>query len=124
ASPATAEYQQALVVRQQLMKEFAEVFKTVDVLISPTTPIMATTIGEHTVDLKGEQVDYTQNILRLTTPANMAGLPTLSVPAGLHGDMPVGLQIMGPAFREDLVLNVGYAVEQMNPLEGKKPKLL
>lgn len=123
ASPNTELYQGALVVREKLMNEFKELFNKVDVLISPTTPIMPSTIGETTVDLNGEQADFTSNIIRLTTPGNITGLPSLSVPCGLHDGMPVGLQIMGPAFREDLVLNTGLAIEHMHPLEGKKPSL-
>lgn len=123
ASPNTDVYQRALLVREQLIHEFNELFNTIDVLISPTTPIMPSMIGEDHVDLNGEQVDFTSNIIRLTSPGNITGLPTLSVPCGLHNEMPVGLQIMGPAFREDLILNTGFAIEQMNPLQGKKPSL-
>lgn len=52
---------------------------------------------------------------------NLTGLPALSVPCGFKGDMPVGIQIMGPAFSEGRVLNVGYAIEQTQPLKGRKP---
>lgn len=123
ASPATDEYRRALIVRTQAQKDFEEIFKQVDVLISPTTPIMPSVIGEETVDLNGEQVDFMMNIIRLTGPGNLTGLPTLSVPCGLHNGMPVGLQIMGPAFREDLILNTGYAIEQTNPLQDIKPSI-
>lgn len=121
ASPATEDYQHALLVRAQAQKEFKDIFEKVDVLISPTTPVMPSTIGEDLVDLNGEQVDFMMNIIRLTGPGNLTGLPTLSVPCGLHNGLPVGLQIMGPAFREDLVLQTGYAIEQMLPLQGKRP---
>ena len=46
---------------------------------------------------------------------SLNGLPALTVPCGLVNGMPVGLQIMGPAFWEDVVMNVGYAFEQTNP---------
>lgn len=123
ASPATDEYRRALIVRDQAQKDFEEIFKKVDVLISPTTPVMPSTIGDEFVDLNGEQVDFMMNIIRLTGPGNLTGLPTLSVPCGLNNGMPVGLQIMGPAFREDLILNTGYVIEQTNPLQGSKPSL-
>lgn len=123
ASPATDEYRRALIVREQAQKDFEEIFKKVDILISPTTPVMPSTIGNELVDLNGEEVDFMMNIIRLTGPGNLTGLPTLSVPCGLNNGMPVGLQIMGPAFREDLVLNAGYAIEQTNPLQGSKPSL-
>lgn len=123
ASPASKEYAQALQVRNQLIADFNEVFKKVDVLISPTLPIMPNTIGEDSVDLNGEQVDLLSNIIRLTGPGNLTGLPALSIPCGMNGNLPVGLQIIGPAFSEKRLLNIGYAIEQMNPLQGKIPSL-
>ena len=56
-------------------------------------------IGDNLVDLNGEQVDLVEHTIRLTGPANLTGLPALSVPCGFKGDMPVGLQIIGPAFK-------------------------
>ena len=123
ASPSSDEYRRALIARAEAQKDFEEIFKKVDVLISPTTPVMPSTIGNDVVDLNGEDVDFMMNIIRLTGPGNLTGLPSLSVPCGLHNGMPVGLQIMGPAFREDLVLNTGYAIEKTNPLQGNKPSI-
>jgi len=54
----------------------------------------------------------------------LTGLPALTIPCGLVGGMPAGMQIMGPAFREDLVLNVAYAFEKTNPLKGARPQTL
>src|SRR5699024_6560079 len=110
-------------IREQAIQQFNEAFETVDVLIAPITPVMPNNIGEELVDLNGEQVDFLSQMIKLTSPGNYTGLPSLSVPAGLVDDMPVGLQVIGPAFREDLVLNVGAAVEKTNPLQGKKPRL-
>lgn len=123
ASPATKEYANALRVREKAQDEFREVFKKVDVIIAPTSPVMANNIGEEHVDLNGKQVDFLSNIIRLTSPGNYTGLPTLAVPCGLVDNMPVGLQVIGPEFREDLVLKAGYAIEQTNPLKGYKPLL-
>ena len=47
-----------------------------------------------------------------TVPANLSGIPALSIPCGYSDRLPIGLQIMGPMFREDIILNIGYAYEQ------------
>lgn len=120
AFPSSTQYAKAHEVREQLIKDFNEIFKKVDVLIAPTLPVMPNNIGEDTVDLNGQEVDLLSNFIRLTGPTNITGLPTLSVPCGFNGNLPVGLQIIGPAFKEGLVLNTGYAIEKMNPLNGKK----
>lgn len=120
AFPSSTQYAKALQVRERLIQDFNEIFKKVDVLITPTLPVMPNNIGEDTVDLNGQEVDLLSNFIRLTGPGNITGLPTLSVPCGFNGHLPVGLQITGPAFGEGLVLNTGYAIEEMNPLNGKK----
>lgn len=121
AFPSSKQYADALKVREALIHDFKEAFKKVDVLISPTLPVMPNKIGDEMVDLNGEEVELLPNFIRLTGPANITGLPTLSVPSGFNGQLPVGLQIIGPAFSEGRILNTGYAIEQMNPLQGKRP---
>lgn len=123
AFPSSTDYAQALKVREQLIADFNDAFKKVDVLISPTLPIMPNDIGDDLVDLNGEKIDLLSNIIRLTGPGNLTGLPALSVPCGFNGQLPIGLQIIGPAFSESRVLNTGYAIEQMNPLQGNVPIL-
>jgi len=72
--------------------------------------------------LPSGQVDFT-HIIRFTGPSNLTGLPALSVPCGFKGNLPIGLQIIGPAFKEGRILNVGYAIEQTNPLKNRKPNI-
>lgn len=122
--PSAVDYLQAQQIRRQLKQEFQEIFTKVDVLISPTLPVAPNTIGDDFVDLNGQQVDLIDNIIRFTGPANLTGIPALSVPCGFKGNLPIGLQIMGPACSEAQLLNIGYAIEQTNPLQGKKPSLL
>lgn len=122
--PSAVEYLQAQQVRRQLKLDFQKAFEKVDVLISPTLPVAPSTIGEDYADLNGQQVDLLDSILRFTGPANITGIPGLSVPCGFKGNLPIGLQIIGPAFSEALLLNTGYALEQTKPLQGKKPNLL
>ncbi|WP_153722050.1 amidase [Sporosarcina cascadiensis] len=122
--PSAVDYLQAQQVRRQLKQEFQQAFQKVDVLIAPTLPVVASTIGDDTVDLNGKQVDLIDNIIRFTGPSNLTGLPALSVPGGLKGNLPVGVQIIGPAFSEALLLDVGYAIEQTNPMKGRTAPLL
>lgn len=121
--PSAVDYLQAQQVRRQIKQEFSQIFNQVDVLISPTLPVVASTIGDNFATLNGEKVDLIDNIIRFTGPSNLTGLPALSVPCGFKGNLPVGLQIIGPAFKEGLILNVGYAIEQTNPLKNRKPNI-
>lgn len=121
--PSAVDYLQAQQVRRQIKQEFNQVFQKVDVLITPTLPIVANDIGDDLAEINGEKVDLINNIIRFTGPGNLTGLPALSVPAGFKGHLPVEIQIMGPAFKEGLILNVGYAIELNNPLQSKKPNI-
>ncbi|MCC3358210.1 amidase [Bacillus sp. REN16] len=118
------DYLQAQQLRRQLKLEFQKAFSKVDVLIAPTLPIVGPDIGDDFADLNGEKVDLIENIIRFTGPSNLTGLPALTVPCGFKNDLPVGLQIIGPAFNEGRVLNVGYAIEKTNPLRGRKPQMV
>ncbi|SDI41358.1 amidase [Natribacillus halophilus] len=121
--PSGVDYLQAQQLRRQLKQDFQKAYEKVDVLITPTLPIVAPDIGESYADLNGEQVDLVNNIIRFTGPGNLTGFPSLSMPCGFKGEMPIGMQMMGEAFDEETVLKVGYAIEQTNPLKGKKPVL-
>src|SRR4029078_2839503 len=78
-----------------------------DLLLSPTSPTVAFTIGEKA---ENPLAMYLSDLL--TIPANMAGLPGLSIPCGLSAGLPVGLQILGPQFSENLMFRAGHALEQ------------
>lgn len=121
--PSAVDYVQAQQMRRHLKQDFQKAFEEVDVLITPTLPIPTPLIGSDTVDLNDETVALLDHIIRFTGPGNITGLPALSVPCGFNDGLPIGLQVIGKAFDEKTILNVGYAVEQMNLLEGKKPSL-
>ncbi len=121
--PSAVDYLQAQQVRRQIKQEFNEIFNQVDVLITPTLPVVANTIGDDLAELNGKKVDLIDNIIRFTGPSNLTGLPALSIPCGFKGNLPIGLQIIGPAFKEGRILNVGYAIEQTNPLKNRKPNI-
>ncbi|MBT6801660.1 MAG: Asp-tRNA(Asn)/Glu-tRNA(Gln) amidotransferase subunit GatA, partial [Rhodospirillales bacterium] len=82
-------------------------YKKVDVILTPTTPGAAFAIGEKQDD---PIAMYLNDVF--TVPASLAGIPGISVPAGLDNDgLPLGLQILGQSFDEETVFNVGAAIE-------------
>ncbi|GGG77267.1 Asp-tRNA(Asn)/Glu-tRNA(Gln) amidotransferase subunit GatA [Corynebacterium pelargi] len=103
-----AYYLQAQRVRTLIAQDFAQAFNQVDVLVSPTTPTTAFKLGEKVADPLAMY-----NFDLCTLPLNLAGLCGMSVPAGLASDtkLPVGLQIMAPAFEDQRLYKVGAAFE-------------
>ncbi|AGF71734.1 amidase [Corynebacterium halotolerans] len=116
----SVDYLQAQQARRQIKTEFATALSEVDVIIAPTLPVMAPTIGSATADLNGDPVDLIDSFIRFTGPSNLTGLPALTVPVGLNGGLPVGLQIIGRAFDEATVLKAGRLVKKNDPMEGKR----
>jgi aspartyl-tRNA(Asn)/glutamyl-tRNA(Gln) amidotransferase subunit A len=103
-----AYYLKAQRVRTLIARDFAAAFERVDCLLTPTTPSAAFAIGENSDD---PIAMYLNDIF--TVPVNLAGLPAISVPAGLDGDgLPLGLQVIGRAFDEETVLRVGEVLER------------
>ena len=99
-------YLQAQRARRLIADDFRQALRVVDALLAPTTPIPAPRIEAAVTPA------VRSALLRLTSPANLAGLPALSVPCGFTGaGLPVGLQIIGRAFDEATVLRVGHAYE-------------
>ena len=102
-----AYYLQAQRVRTLIRREFEQAFSQYDAVVMPTSPTVAFKLGEKTAD---PLQMYLNDIL--TIPANIAGIPGISVPAGMSDGLPVGMQIMGPALSEETLLRVAYAYEQ------------
>lgn len=99
-------YIKALKVRALIRKEFIDAFKVFDALIGPSMPILPFKIGEKIEDpLELYMCDID------TVPVNLAGLPAISVPCDLVDGLPVGLQIIGPYFYEDIILRIAYNLE-------------
>lgn len=102
-----AYYNKAVAVRESIKAELAHVFEDVDAIITPTVPFPPFKFGEKTND---PIAMYMSDLF--TVPANIAGVPALSVPSGVTGDgLPLGLHIMAPHFREDILFSVGKAFE-------------
>ena len=99
-------YAKAQVARENVRKDFERIFSEVDVIAGPTMPTVAFRLGEKSDPLSMYLADI------LTVPANLAGIPSISVPCGRAGAMPVGLQIMGRQFDDERVIDVAYAYEQ------------
>jgi aspartyl-tRNA(Asn)/glutamyl-tRNA(Gln) amidotransferase subunit A len=102
-----AYYGQAQKVRTVIAQEHAAAFERFDVLVSPTSPTVAFRIGEKA---ENPLAMYLSDLL--TIPANMAGLPGLSLPCGLSDGLPVGLQLIGPQFSENTLFRAGHALER------------
>ena len=109
--PAT-DYINAQRLRRKMRREFDQVWKEVDCLITPATPSPAPRVGDTTIRLGGRDEDVRLASTRLVRGVNALGYPALSLPCGLSASgLPVGMQIIGPAFEEALLLRVGAALE-------------
>jgi len=105
-------YVNAQRARRLLAREFARIWKEVDVLFTPTIPMGAPPIGLSTVTPGGVEEDVRVASTRFVRPFNVLGLPALSLPCGRTPDsLPIGLQILGPAFGERKILTAGAALE-------------
>ena len=102
-----AYYGQAQKVRTVIAQEHAAAFEDFDVLVSPTSPTVAFRLGEKA---ENPLAMYLSDVL--TIPSNMAGLPGLSIPCGLSDGLPVGFQLIGPQFSENLLFSTGHALEK------------
>jgi aspartyl-tRNA(Asn)/glutamyl-tRNA(Gln) amidotransferase subunit A len=100
-------YGQAQKVRTLIIREHREALERFDLLVSPTSPTVAFPIGERAAD---PLAMYASDLL--TIPSCLAGLPGLSIPCGLSDGLPVGLQLIGPQFGENLLFRAGHALEQ------------
>ena len=110
-----AYYLKAQKVRKLIKNDFDEAYKKVDAILTPSTPTAAFKIGEKTNDPVSM---YLNDIF--TVPVNLAGLPAISIPAGVDAKgHPLGLQIIGKAFDEQNILNIAYAMEEKIEFKNK-----
>ena len=115
-----AYYGRAQKVRTKIAEDFATAFGSVDLVVTPTSPSVAFELGARTADpLAMYLSDY------FTVPMSLAGIPAISIPAGLAAppgggkELPVGLQIAAPAFRESLLLDAAHALEGEIGFDGR-----
>jgi aspartyl-tRNA(Asn)/glutamyl-tRNA(Gln) amidotransferase subunit A len=110
-----AYYLKAQKVRKLIKNDFDDAYKKVDAILTPSTPSAAFKIGEKTNDPVSM---YLNDIF--TVPVNLAGLPAISIPAGVDvKGYPLGLQIIGKAFDEQNILNIAYAMEEKIQFKNK-----
>ncbi len=113
-----ASYLKALKVRRRIADDFDQAFEKVDALLTPTAPSAAFALGERSDD---PVAMYLNDIFTVTV--NLAGLPGMSVPAGLDGSgLPLGLQLIGRALDEGTLFSLGAAVEKAANLRAKPQK--
>ena len=113
-----AYYLKAQKVRTLIRNEFEEAFKRFDALVMPTSPSVAFKIGEKMAD---PVQMYLNDIL--TMPANIAGIPGISVPGGMSDGLPVGFQILGKPLGEETIIRIAYAYEQAAEWHKMRPSL-
>jgi aspartyl-tRNA(Asn)/glutamyl-tRNA(Gln) amidotransferase subunit A len=99
-------YAKAQIARENIRADFNRILADVNVIAGPTMPTIAFKLKEKSDPLSMYLADI------LTVPANLAGIPAISVPCGKSGGMPVGLQIMGRMFEDERIVDVAYAYEQ------------
>ena len=113
-----AYYTQAQKVRTLIAQDFKNAFTLCDVILAPTAPTAAFGLGEKSDDPLSM---YLNDVFAV--PASLAGLPAMSVPAGLNREgLPLGLQIVGKPFDEQGVLNAGLAIESRAQFSAKPEK--
>ena len=112
-----AYYRKAQKVRSLIHTDFEEAYKQVDAIISPVSPTTAFKVGAHADD---PLANYLEDVF--VTPQVLAGIPALSVPCSFSSSgLPIGLQIMGPQWGEETILNIGHAYQQETDFHEKKP---
>jgi aspartyl-tRNA(Asn)/glutamyl-tRNA(Gln) amidotransferase subunit A len=113
-----AYYLKAQKIRTLIKRDFDQAFENVDLLMTPTAPSAAFTIGD-----KSDPIQMYLNDV-FTVPANLAGLPGISVPAGLdEGNLPLGLQLIGRPFDEETVLRAAGVLEEAAGFSAVPPYL-
>jgi aspartyl-tRNA(Asn)/glutamyl-tRNA(Gln) amidotransferase subunit A len=114
-----AYYGKAQKVRTLIRHDFEVTFENVDMIAAPVAPTTAFKIGEHTGN---PLAMYLEDIF--TLPANLAGVPGLAFPVGFDGNnLPIGMQLMGPHFREDVLFRAAHAFQAVTDWHTRSPDL-
>jgi aspartyl-tRNA(Asn)/glutamyl-tRNA(Gln) amidotransferase subunit A len=122
-SVSAVDYLKALQMQQAVRKDFQAAFARVDAILTPTVPVAAPRLGEPILMVSGAQETVRSALIRLNRPANLTGLPAISVSCGFTRDgLPIGLQLIGPAWREERLLQIAHAYEQATDWHTRHPK--
>jgi aspartyl-tRNA(Asn)/glutamyl-tRNA(Gln) amidotransferase subunit A len=112
-----AYYLKAQKVRTLIRADFSRAFEQCDLILTPTAPSVAFKIGAKTKD---PLEMYLEDICTVT--CNLAGIPGISIPCGFDHGMPIGMQMLGPAFKEETLLRAAYGFEQVTEFHKERPK--
>jgi 1-carboxybiuret hydrolase len=116
-------YQHAQRFRTLFRNRMRELFRSVDVILAPATPCPAIEIGQPTIRIAGKDLPSRPNIGIFTQPFSFIGLPIVSIPVFDSGSLPVGVQVIGPAYKEEWVLRVAEQLQQMGIARAHPPVL-
>jgi len=111
-------YKKAQQVRTLISKDYSDAFNEVDIIAGPTSPTVAFRIGEKTAD---PLAMYLNDIY--TVPANLAGIPGVSIPCGFAGGLPIGLQFLGRHFDEPTLLRVAHVYQSVTDWHKRTPDI-
>jgi aspartyl-tRNA(Asn)/glutamyl-tRNA(Gln) amidotransferase subunit A len=117
-------YLKALEEREEFIRQLHSLLQEarLDALILPTTPIPAPLIGEETTTIDGNEYPTRALLLRLNRPANLAGVPAISIPCGLTSQrLPIGLQLIGAVTDESMLLQIAAKFEKARPRPPRPP---
>ncbi|MFG2287670.1 amidase [Streptomyces sp. NPDC048595] len=117
------DYLRAQRARTLMRQEWARMLDEVDVIAAPAVPVTAVPAGESSVTWSdGTEESVSDAYVRLSSPANITGVPALSVPVGHdRAGLPIGMQLLGRPLSEALLLRVGHAYERSGPARGLAP---
>jgi aspartyl-tRNA(Asn)/glutamyl-tRNA(Gln) amidotransferase subunit A len=117
------DYFRGIAARRNVIADFEAAFEKVDAILAPTAPISAPRVGQTQVRLTGDRETATRaELLRLTRPSNISGMPAISIPCGFTREgLPVGMQLMGPRWSEARLLAIARAYEQASEWQPRRP---
>ena len=113
-----AYYKKAQQVRTLLRDDYNKAFSGCDLILTPTTPSVAFKIGSKTQD---PLTMYLEDICTIT--CNLVGIPGISIPCGFDHGLPIGMQLLGPAFGEGSLLRAAYGFEQATEYHKQSPEI-
>jgi 1-carboxybiuret hydrolase len=116
-------YQHAQRFRSIFRDRIRELFRTVDIILAPVTPCPAIRVGQPTIQIGGNDLPARPNIGIFTQPFSFIGLPIVSVPVFAKGALPLGVQVIGPAYKEEWVLRVAAQLERLGVGRAHPPAL-
>ncbi|MFN4261184.1 MAG: amidase [Gemmataceae bacterium] len=118
-----ADYLKAQRARRIVRREWAKVFRKIDCLATPTSPLTATPFGAESAKLPGGEKPLVRAYLDFTLPFNFSGHPALSVPCGFSPEgLPIGMQLVGRPFAEGTILRCAHHYQQATPWHRRIPK--